>query len=247
MDCSCNWSHSNTHRMMIKHRTGLICLCNKDTVTFQRHETETCSWKLTGMWSWTLILEAIESGRGQMVHAAGWVGGRKQWLDGIQSPGRFIFNGNHKILMPSHSYSVDLTQHWCMLGNITQFTLTHFVQTTQMELIINTLYNKVKTDWTTQGSCKNKCLPLTCQMLTIFSMAEAKYFPVTLHARGDKQGSLGDPKPDMASSEEPSLKTQIRPKHQLCSFRNIWYKIKCIKGYIVTEYWSCLGSNFLIM
>lgn len=51
-------------------------------------------------------------------------------------------------------------------------------------------------------------LPLTCQMLTIFSMAEAKYFPVTLHARGDKQGSLGEPRPDMPSSEEPSLRTE---------------------------------------
>lgn len=45
-------------------------------------------------------------------------------------------------------------------------------------------------------------------MLTIFSMAEAKYFPVTLHARGDKQGSLGEPRPDMPSSEEPSLRTE---------------------------------------
>lgn len=45
-------------------------------------------------------------------------------------------------------------------------------------------------------------------MLTIFSMAEAKYFPVTLHARGDKQGSLGDPKPDMPSSEDPLLTRQ---------------------------------------
>lgn len=36
-------------------------------------------------------------------------------------------------------------------------------------------------------------------------MAEAKYFPVTLHDRGDRQGSLGDPKPDMPSSEDPLL------------------------------------------
>lgn len=54
-------------------------------------------------------------------------------------------------------------------------------------------------------------------MLTIFSMADARYFPVTLHARGDIQGSLGDPKPDTPSSEEPSLmrtqnKTLMRPK-----------------------------------
>lgn len=45
-------------------------------------------------------------------------------------------------------------------------------------------------------------------MLTIFSMAEARYFPVTLQARGDRQGSLGDPRPDRPSSEEPSLMGQ---------------------------------------
>lgn len=39
-------------------------------------------------------------------------------------------------------------------------------------------------------------------MLTIFSVAEAKYFPVTLQDRGDRQGSLGDPRPDTPSSEE---------------------------------------------
>lgn len=43
-------------------------------------------------------------------------------------------------------------------------------------------------------------------MLTIFSMADARYFPVTLQAKGDKQGSLGEPRPDIPSSEEPSLR-----------------------------------------
>lgn len=47
--------------------------------------------------------------------------------------------------------------------------------------------------------------PLTCQMLTIFSMAQAKYFPVRLQARGDKQGSLGEPRPVRPSSEDPLL------------------------------------------
>lgn len=43
-------------------------------------------------------------------------------------------------------------------------------------------------------------------MLTSFSMADARYFPVTLQARGDMQGSLGDPRPDVPSSDEPSLR-----------------------------------------
>lgn len=47
-------------------------------------------------------------------------------------------------------------------------------------------------------------------MLTIFSMAQAKYFPVTLQARGDRQGSLGDPKLDMPSSEDPLLKRESK-------------------------------------
>lgn len=42
-------------------------------------------------------------------------------------------------------------------------------------------------------------------MLTIFSMADARYFPVTLQAKGDKQGSLGEPRPDIPSPE-PSLR-----------------------------------------
>lgn len=84
-----------------------------------------------------------------------------------------------------------------------------------MKLIINKRYNKIKRVKTPEELEQNKCLPLTCQMLTIFSMAEARYFPVTLHARGDRQGSLGDPRPDMPSSEEPSLMTENTESTQM--------------------------------
>lgn len=43
-------------------------------------------------------------------------------------------------------------------------------------------------------------------MLTIFSMAEARYFPVTLQDRGDRDGSLGDPMEVPPSSDEPLLR-----------------------------------------
>lgn len=36
-------------------------------------------------------------------------------------------------------------------------------------------------------------------------MAEARYFPVTLHDRGDREGSLGDPMEELPSSDEPLL------------------------------------------
>lgn len=49
--------------------------------------------------------------------------------------------------------------------------------------------------------------PLTCQMFTIFSMAAAKYFPLTLQATGAKFGSPGDPRLPMHSTEVSSLKT----------------------------------------
>lgn len=59
-------------------------------------------------------------------------------------------------------------------------------------------------------------LPLTCQMFTIFSMAAAKYFPLTLQATGAKFGSPGDPRLFIHSSQVSSLKTDTEGhKHHL--------------------------------
>lgn len=133
-----------------------------------------------------------------MVHTVGCVvGGRKWWLEHIQSLGIFIFNRSCKILIPSHSYSMDQTRQQQAAKQC--FLNLYVFRGPQLDPIIKK---------------KSLSLPLTCQMLTIFSIAEAKYFPVTLQARGDKQGSLGDPKPDMPSSE-PSLKRENRQMKNL--------------------------------
>lgn len=59
-------------------------------------------------------------------------------------------------------------------------------------------------------------IPLTCQMFTIFSMAAAKYIPLTLQATGAKFGSPGDPRLFIHSSEVSSLKTGTENhKHHL--------------------------------
>lgn len=93
-------------------------------------------------------------------------------------------------------------------------------------------------------------------MLTILSMAEARYLPVTLQARGHKEISLGDPKPDIPSSEEPSLmrqqsKTQMRSKEHINGFPEPlsgtfqWNKLKIHISRIITSkryYVWCVSS-----
>jgi hypothetical protein len=54
------------------------------------------------------------------------------------------------------------------------------------------------------------CLPLTCQILTIFSMAEARYLPFRLQASEAKQCSPGEPREFNPSSEELSLTQQAQ-------------------------------------
>lgn len=81
-------------------------------------------------------------------------------------------------------------------------------------------------------------------------MAEAKYFPVTLHARGDRQGSLGDPKPDMPSSEEPSLMrgdtiNANETKTQSCIHLFIWLLIAAGHTsdiYLYGSLWECVSK-----
>lgn len=69
-------------------------------------------------------------------------------------------------------------------------------------------------------------------MLTIFSMAEARYFPVTLQDRGDRDGSLGDPMEVPPSSDEPLLRSEEENRvhhfkfHLVSSYEPI--KIFCV-------------------
>lgn len=69
------------------------------------------------------------------------------------------------------------------------------------------------------------CLPLTCQMLTIFSMADAKYFPVTLQASEAKQCSPGEPREFSPSSEELSLTADRNKQRQLETLA--WWQETC--------------------
>ena len=130
-------------------------------------------------------------GRWSVLQAVWWVAGNGGWT-AVTPQACLFFNGSHKIFTPSHSYSVSLTQQrrrgWTEPRRSSSLTGTN-------------------------NRLRRSSSPLTCQMLTIFSMAEAKYFPVTLQARGDKQGSLGDPSPE--SSEDPFLTRQSTESTQV--------------------------------
>lgn len=68
-----------------------------------------------------------------------------------------------------------------------------------------------------------KASPLTCQMLTIFSTAAARYWPVTLQATGERLGSPGEPRLAMPSSELSLVteKRKINGKEETTSTQNI--------------------------
>ena len=81
-----------------------------------------------------------------------------------------------------------------------------------------------------QGNKGEVCLPLTCQILTIFSMAEARYLPLRLQASEAKQCSPGEPREFNPSSEELSLTQQEQQRadtHKSKTFTAHWWTWRC--------------------